>query len=529
MSGDFSQVLPAELLGSIHSRQQSGTLVLRRDRVERQLLFDNGSLIFASSTAEQDDFGELLIRIGRISPPQLDQARRLSKPGTYLAQTLLEMKLFENNPLKEFVELQVREILYPVLEWTAGEHNFKSGPVTVDDRFRLKLSLPPLIFEGIRRINNLEAVYRGLKGNDTLIRLSDQYEAKASEAGLDSEEAFILSRVEACSRISEVLQISPLGLEKTQKTLYALVATGIVELRTEKPKTSTPTGTGVSQAYRTFHSESVSPKAAVQEQSEKAASQRELEALKLEIFSMLDSLRSKNYYDLLDVPSNASLDEIKKSYYTLAKQFHPDRYAQFTEPDVKGALESIFSSLAHAYDTLKVPATRASYDAKVFRAEAKEGASPEKPGGGPQVEISGVPHQKLAELNFRQGRRYYDEQDYWSAIQAFRQCVRLEPEVGRFRYWLAMALSKNAKWRREAEEHFHKAIELEQFKPAYYVGLGMLYREVGMVKRAEAQFKLALQFSPGDPTATEALIEMAASQKKQRKGLKSLVRLFKKK
>jgi len=528
MSGDFSQTLPAELLATIHSRQQSGTLVLRREGTERKLLFDNGCLISASSTAEQDDFGELLIRIGRISPSQLDQAKRQSKPGAHLAQTLLEMKILEGDLLKEFIELQVREILYPVLEWTAGEYSFKAGPVTVDDRFHLKLSLPSLIFEGIRRISNLEAVYRGLKGNDTLIRLSDHYEARASEAGLDSEEAFILSRVEACSRISEVLQISPLGLEKTQKTLYALVATGIIELGTEKSKTKTPTGAGVSQAYRTFHSESASPKVATPEPSDKIAGERELEALKLEIFSMLDNLKSKNYYDLLNVPSNASLDEIKKSYYALAKQFHPDRYAQFTEPDVKGALESIFSSLAQAYDTLKVPATRASYDAKAFRAEPKEGVSTEKPGTTP-VETPGVSHQKLSELNFRQGRGYYDQQDYWSAIQAFRQCVRLEPEVGRFRYWLAMALSKNPRWRREAEEHFHKAIELEQFKPAYYVGLGMLYRDVGMVKRAESQFKLALQFSPEDTVATQALKEMAAAQKKQSKGLRSLARLFKKK
>ncbi|MCI0422493.1 MAG: tetratricopeptide repeat protein [Acidobacteria bacterium] len=183
--------------------------------------------------------------------------------------------------------------------------------------------------------------------------------------------------------------------------------------------------------------------------------------------------------------------------------------------------------MAQAYDTLKVPATRTSYDAKVFRLESPSGASPDKP--APPASPSHAPQQKLAELNYRQGRGQYDQQDYWSAIQAFRQSVRMEPENPRYRYWLAMSLSKNAKWRREAEEHFLKAIDLEQFNADYYVGLGVLYREAGMQKRAENQFKQALQVNPGNRAAQEALDAMLAAVEKKNTGLGALKGLFKKK
>jgi molecular chaperone DnaJ len=60
-----------------------------------------------------------------------------------------------------------------------------------------------------------------------------------------------------------------------------------------------------------------------------------------------------NPYDTLGVPKNASADEIKKAYRTLAREHHPD---------ASGGDEARFKEIQGAYDLLSDPEKRQAYD-----------------------------------------------------------------------------------------------------------------------------------------------------------------------
>ncbi|MGL6124980.1 MAG: J domain-containing protein [Metamycoplasmataceae bacterium] len=64
---------------------------------------------------------------------------------------------------------------------------------------------------------------------------------------------------------------------------------------------------------------------------------------------------SKNYYKILDVSNNATEAEIKKAYFSKAKMYHPDVCKD------KNAEEK-FKEISTAYETLKDPSSRRSYD-----------------------------------------------------------------------------------------------------------------------------------------------------------------------
>lgn len=64
----------------------------------------------------------------------------------------------------------------------------------------------------------------------------------------------------------------------------------------------------------------------------------------------------KNHYQVLDIPVNASLSEIKKAYRQLALVFHPDKH-----PDTMIAIPK-FNEIKEAYQVLVNPSSRRDYD-----------------------------------------------------------------------------------------------------------------------------------------------------------------------
>ncbi|ODQ63744.1 DnaJ-domain-containing protein [Nadsonia fulvescens var. elongata DSM 6958] len=90
------------------------------------------------------------------------------------------------------------------------------------------------------------------------------------------------------------------------------------------------------------------------------------------------ALRMQNPYKVLGVPSTSSAKDIKKAYYQLAKQYHPD-------VNKTDSAESKFQDIQQAYEILSDSEKKAQYDQFGAAAFQQGGAQPGggQPGGHP--------------------------------------------------------------------------------------------------------------------------------------------------
>ena len=122
-----------------------------------------------------------------------------------------------------------------------------------------------------------------------------------------------------------------------------------------------------------------------------------------------NNLYSKNYYEILGVSEKASVKEIKKAYYDLAKKNHPD-----VAKDNPNAAKK-FAEISEAYEVLEDDNKRAEYDAS---RRAGFGGAPFGATGGQQWQYqSNINPEELFRNIFGGGlgQNIFDEDQFQSA------------------------------------------------------------------------------------------------------------------
>jgi curved DNA-binding protein CbpA len=222
------------------------------------------------------------------------------------------------------------------------------------------------------------------------------------------------------------------------------------------------------------------------------------------------------YHALLGVAPDADIRAIKRAYFELSKEFHPDRHFRRRIGGFAPRLERIFMKIVEAYELLSDPATRAEIERSMIQA-------PPPPESPAEPEAETAPHQPPpAPVS---GKR--------AALDRLRQHFRIPEKVlteRRFKakqfYQAAMISAKKGRWI-EAGGSIRLAIAFDPWDDEYKRAFADVQAQVHQVRASDLlreadasldarsqseamrMYEEALSYRPCDPETNQKAAQLA--------------------
>jgi tetratricopeptide (TPR) repeat protein len=461
--------------------KRTGALLSEAGDVKRSVFFKSGFLASARSSLKEDRLGEVMVRRGRITAQHLEDASLFIKSGLRLGRILGELRIVPEEEIESFVRVQLLDIACSLLIQPPRRLAFT--PLSeVESVLAAPLSVADVIMEAARRTTRVGSFLRRLKEDNRRLGFSSNPLLRFQSLTLTPEEGFILSRIDGQEPARGIMAVSPLSEEQTARTLWGLMAAGLVEPEGERDRHP------VDETTRT--AEPQSRGGAAQEQS-----------LRPEVERLYLQYQGQNHWQVLGLARGASPEQMKAAFNELARRYHPDRFQRIVDTEFHEKLSFVFHRISEAYTTLSQRSEAGRYEKLAEKETQYE--EQKQAWQAPVSSASAAPsaaHQTVdpsaAKALFARARKAYDKQDYWETIQLCRQAIEIAKDRAEHFHLLGLALSHNPKWRVDAEQNLKIATHLDPWKPEYFVALGELYRRAGLHVRARKVFEQAKAIDP---------------------------------
>jgi curved DNA-binding protein CbpA len=197
-----------------------------------------------------------------------------------------------------------------------------------------------------------------------------------------------------------------------------------------------------------------------------------------------------DYYALLGVSQEATEAEIRERFRSLAREAHPDRAPAWR----RGEAEARFQELAQAVNVLTHSESRKVYD---FERSIRT--------------ASGAPADSVAQDYLAQGIAAYKDKRYAEAAGNFGLAARRDPKDVRTHHYLGLAAARSGDVR-TAVRALEAALAIEPQNARLLVDAGAIFRQAGLLYKAEKAYQEAVKWDPSALEVRRALEEIRAQR-----------------
>ena len=233
LRGSLASFHLPDVLTFVSSTKKSGTLTLTNDANEAIVYFDEGAVIFAGSNQETLRLGAVLLRKKHISAAQRDAIDALMKSeGGRFGQLAVQQGLLTDEQLRDFLKVQVSEIIYDCFVWPGGNFAFIDGTTVPPYAVTISVDLANLIMEGARRIAEWEECERLLPDSSVVFRVVSNPDAE--KITLTLEEWRILFLINGRRSLGDLVDDSADAPLQVYRVVYGLFGNKLIEAVSRK-------------------------------------------------------------------------------------------------------------------------------------------------------------------------------------------------------------------------------------------------------------------------------------------------------
>lgn len=198
-----------------------------------------------------------------------------------------------------------------------------------------------------------------------------------------------------------------------------------------------------------------------------------------------------DYYALLGVGREASESEIRERFRSLAREAHPD----LAPGGLKAEAEARFQQLTEALNVLCNAERRQAYDRERLLAASHGGS----------------PADAVVQDYMEQGNSAYRSGAYAEAAGNYAFAALRDPKDARAHHHLGLA-SARAGDLRAAVKALETAVALDPHNVVLLKDAGKIFRQAGLLSKAEKSFQDAVSWDPAQSDARRALEEVRAER-----------------
>ncbi|WP_022663948.1 DUF4388 domain-containing protein [Desulfospira joergensenii] len=233
LQGDFEGLTLASILQLLCNDQKTGILAVTRENEESRVFFDQGTIVYATSSMKHARLGFLLRTDGILSSQQLQKCLSFAKgEKVHLGKVLVEKGYISLDTLKKYNTKQVETILYDLLFWEKGKFEYKDARLNLKNMIVTQLNPMKLILEASRRIDELSVFKKVIPSDKVVFRMSGKVQSK-DEIKLNANEWRVLSLIDGSRSVRQVVTESGYDEFAVYKIFFSVISSGLIEQKDE--------------------------------------------------------------------------------------------------------------------------------------------------------------------------------------------------------------------------------------------------------------------------------------------------------